>query len=253
MTEIEQSLRVRLKEIYDIEESELDTLTKVIEDRIVSSMQSKQEPVGYLLTENGVTEFLPKQTIVVSHEEAIKLAKPVYTHPAPSTVTSMQGDSEPKKDLSDGEQLVAAMKTVINEFKDYLINGGRVPRESLAFAWQVFDIILKKDRVKPVSEPIDERAEFEEQVNNFNRGQKLDLTKHHDQDRFGTYLSDATECAYRAFQYKCSHPANLKQCNAIDAARYRWLRDSSKADIRTLLKVDDFTTLDSFIDAARKP
>jgi len=35
-----------------------------------------------------------------------------------------------------------------------------------------------------------------------------------------------------------------------EAARYRWLRDRSGYDIRTLLGVGDFTTLDDFIDRA---
>jgi hypothetical protein len=46
--------------------------------------------------------------------------------------------------------------------------------------------------------PADARTRFEESVNNFSRGQKLDLTEHHD-SQYGTYLFDATECAYRAF------------------------------------------------------
>ena len=39
--------------------------------------------------------------------------------------------------------------------------------------------------------------------------------------------------------------------DACDAQRYRWLRDESRADIRTLLGVSDFQRLDTFIDAAR--
>ncbi len=48
------------------------------------------------------------------------------------------------------------------------------------------------------------REAFELQVNKFTRGQKLDLTKHHD-SRYGTYLFDSTECAYRAWQAAIAH------------------------------------------------
>jgi hypothetical protein len=46
---------------------------------------------------------------------------------------------------------------------------------------------------------IEDAKAFEESVNSFSRGQKLDITKHHDSN-FGTYLFDATECAYLAFR-----------------------------------------------------
>ncbi len=84
-----------------------------------------------------------------------------------------------------------------------------------------------------------------------------DLTRATNFSQF--YMQIETQRAWRL--YRLSHASQQARIDALeaklaevskDAERYAWLRDKSKADIRTLLGISDFQSFDSFIDEAIK-
>ena len=87
-----------------------------------------------------------------------------------------------------------------------------------------------------------DREEFEVAVNAFNRGQKLDLTKHHD-PQYGVYLFDDTECAYRAWQAR----------GALDAVRIKELEAKLDKAKEALKWIDKVNAMDSeYVRVARQ-
>ena len=66
-----------------------------------------------------------------------------------------------------------------------------------------------------------EQEAFEREVNNFNRGKKLDLAKHHDKS-YGTYLFDQTECAWRAYQTAIAYMQEQSEPVAVVSTHYEY-------------------------------
>ena len=59
-----------------------------------------------------------------------------------------------------------------------------------------------------------------------------------------SYWTPTTACAWEGFLACYQHLAPMVE----DSDRYRWLVESSGLDLRTLLGIDDFTSLAAFID-----
>jgi hypothetical protein len=70
--------------------------------------------------------------------------------------------------------------------------------------------------------------------------------------RLDRAIEDAKAALSKQEAARSNEQANYTQsvADAQDAGRYRWLKDKSGFDIRSLLDVGDFTSLNAHIDAA---